>query len=138
VHIEQVSDVLWPDATLSVARGRVNTVVYRLRRVLRPGGGDIVRTGDLVSLELGDVDIDLITYRQALLGDETVRTDALAAVRGNLCHAQFPYDEWFVAARNEFAATWVDHARRALRGGSKEIDGFQPALTALGLTAEHL
>jgi DNA-binding SARP family transcriptional activator len=138
VHVEQAADLLWPGLPLDQVRRRLNTVVHRLRRALAPHGQAVIRGGDLLGLDGDDVTVDLVAYRAALTGAPALQQAALAAVRGNLCHAQFPYDEWFVGARQRFVAEWVVHARRLgarLHPGAPDLGG---ALAALDLGPEDI
>ena len=105
----------------------------RLRRALGRDGAAIVRDDDLVGLDAQRCDADLWRYRRGLAGTSGERVAALGAVRGNLCDAQFPYDERLVAERHRLAADWVRHARVAVRAGLVEPADLGPALAALGL-----
>ena len=137
VHVEQVADLLWPDATVAAARPRLSTLLHRLRRALPDGPAVVVRTGDLLSLPADDLDIDLLRLRDVLAGDGTDRLRALAAVRGNLCATQFPYDDPFIDARHRFAAEWVRHAR-ALAATDEERHLLDHARHALDLPNDAL
>lgn len=138
VHVEQLCDVLWPDAPLSSTRDRLNTAMHRLRRLLRPDGEVVGRQGDLVFLVEDQLDVDLLRYRQSLASTAGDRAGTLASVRGNLCDAQFPYDDVFLDARRVFEAEWLEAARRLCRRDGRVVTRFQPALAGLGLTTESL
>jgi hypothetical protein len=138
LHVEQASAVLWPDEELSATRARLNSLVHRLRRVLRPHGDAVGRTGDLLLLDEGRCRVDLWWFQRALTGDPDQRRRALLSVRGNLGDAQFPYDEGFVDERHRLSGEWVRHACRAHRGGEVAITDLEPALTSLKLTSDDL
>jgi hypothetical protein len=111
LHVEEAADALWPGIARDVARPRLNVVVYRLRRGLGPAGhgghgGSVRRTSDLLALEPASWEVDLFLLRRATAATAT-RQERLAAARavdGNLCHAQFPYDERLIEARRAIAA----------------------------------
>jgi DNA-binding SARP family transcriptional activator len=138
VHVEQAADLLWPGLPFDRAPRRLNTVVHRLRRSLAPEGQVVVRDGDVLRLDGDHVTIDLVAYRAALTGAPTVQQAALAAVRGELCGVQFPYDEWFVRARQRFVAEWIAHARRLTARRQAGLADLGAALAALDLGPEDI
>lgn len=100
LHVEQAVDVLWPDVPVGTGRSRLNTVVHRLRNALGTGTGTLRRIGDVLLLVPDGWDVDLFHYRQALRERSDQQLDALRRkVSGNLCHVQFPYDDYFVEHR---------------------------------------
>ena len=119
LHVEQATDLLWPDLRLDTARLRLNTVVHRLRRLLAPSGGALQRTADVLLLDPAGLDVDLFRLRREL---EVDKADAgvVAAVRGNLCHVQFPYDDLF-----------IDHRRDLGRAGGRRPPGSSPGATPI-------
>lgn len=141
LHVEQVADLLWPGLPLGPARGRLNTVVHRARRLV-PGTGELVRrSGDLVALDPAGLDVDLLAHRRALAGADAEPADrlaALAAVRGNLAQAQFPYDDLLVDERHRFVAAWLRDARELVAGGHAAPAALAPAASALGLDVRDL
>jgi DNA-binding SARP family transcriptional activator len=105
VHVEEAADALWPSTPWDVARPRLNVVVYRLRRALDHEAA-VHRTGDLLRLDPTGWDVDLFLLRKATTAG-AAHGDRLAAARaidGNLCHAQFPYDDRLIEARRAIAA----------------------------------
>jgi len=61
VSASQLIEALWGEASPETAPAIVQTYVYRLRRALRPAGGEILLTrppGYLVSVEEGQLDLD--------------------------------------------------------------------------------
>ena len=113
VHVEQVTDLLWPELPVATARPRLSTLLHRLRRSLERGPAIVIRRGDLLSLAADQVEVDLLHLRAVLADssrDRHERLAALAAVRGNLCAIQFPYEDTFIEGRRRFAADWQRHA----------------------------
>jgi hypothetical protein len=131
VHVEQAADKLWPDLTLDVARGRLNTTVHRLRRLFPDDEPVVCRRGDVIELTPDTVDVDLFRYRAAVRGGPDDQAAAVLGVRGSLCHVQFPYDEGLLQARNELAAEWLALARSLLDRGAIEPGDLAPVLDRL-------
>jgi two-component SAPR family response regulator len=131
VHVEQVVEELWPDGDPGAGRGRLSTVLHRLRRTLGPAGTAVVRDGDLLRLDPVAVVVDLWEHRAAVRQGGAAEAHALAAVAGNLCQAQFPYGERLVDARHAFAGDWARRARAAVRAGWCTADALAPAASAL-------
>jgi DNA-binding SARP family transcriptional activator len=138
LHVERATDVLWPGAGLDVTRDRLNSLVHRLRRALGDHGAAVTRTGDLLRLDPGRCAVDLWAFRRALAGPPGERAAALRGVGGNLCEAQFPYDDHLIAERHRLAGDWLRHARAAVAGGEARAPELEPALDALGLDADLL
>ena len=138
MHVEQVSDVLWPELTVAAARPRLSSALHRLRRSLHPADDVTVRHCDVLSLH-PSVEVDYFGYRRALATHDNTEDilGALAAVDGNLCEAQFPYDERLIEERHRFVAGWVHHARlHADRSESRRR--LTPVLAKLSLQADVL
>jgi hypothetical protein len=131
VHVEQAADKLWPDLTLDVARGRLNTTLHRLRRLFPDDEAVVCRRGDLIELTPDTVDVDLFRYRTAVRGDPDDQAAAVLGVRGSLCHVQFPYDEGLLQARNELVTEWSAVARRLLDRGAIDPGDLAPVLDRL-------
>jgi hypothetical protein len=131
LHVEQVGDLLWPDASLAVVRQRLNSLLHRLRRQHPAVSALIGRTDDVLLLDRSRARLDL--WALDAPGTEPAALPALlGSVRGNLCHVQFPYDERLVEARHELAARW---ARRA--AGALALDpGARPRLAAAATALE--
>jgi DNA-binding SARP family transcriptional activator len=138
LHVEQVSDLLWPDDAVLPVRFRLNSLVHRLRRALGGHGSAVVRAGDLLRLDGERCTADLWHLRRACGTAGPDRAAALAAVRGNVCAAQFPYDERLVDERHRVVGEWIGHARAAVRAGEIDTAALGPALAALGLAAADL
>ena len=98
LHIEQLGDLMWPEVDLPQVRARLNSLLYRVRRLI-PDVDDIIeRVGDLIGLRSETCAVDVVELRAALaVGGEVART-ALASVASNLCPAQFPYEEHLIEA----------------------------------------
>jgi hypothetical protein len=105
LHVEQAVDLLWPEAPPEVGRPRLNTVVHRLRTALDLAPGALRRVGDVLLLDPAGWDVDLFRFRAA--PDDTV-----GAVTGNLCHVQFPYDDFLVEQRHGLDAQIASARRR--------------------------
>jgi hypothetical protein len=105
LHVEQAVDLLWPGAAPEVGRPRLNTVVHRLRTALDLTPGTLRRVGDVLLLDPAGWDVDLFRFRAA-------PDDALGAVAGNLCHVQFPYDDFLVEQRHVLDARIASARRR--------------------------
>ncbi len=139
VHVEQAGEMLWPDSTLEVTRGRLNTVVYRLRTALGSTDHGLRRSRDLLGFDATGCDVDLLTYRHAWRsGADADRVAALLAPTGNLCQVQFPYDEFLIDARHAFVADWTRQAADLVRQGAVTPEQLQPVLAVLDLTADHV
>ena len=138
LHIEMVSDLLWPCEELRATRGRINQIVHRLRRALGDAGPRLVRRHDVLALDVSGIEVDLLDVHRALEGPPEEQRLALLSVRGNLCSSQFPYDELFVAERHRFCATWLGHARRLVTTGTVDPEELDAPLTALGLDRAEL
>ncbi len=139
VHVEQAAEVLWPDATIEVSRGRLNTVVYRVRSALGSTEHGLRRSRDLLGFDATGCDVDLLAYRDAWrTGTDAERVAALLSPTGNLCHVQFPYDESLIDARHAFVADWTRQAADLVRQGVVNTEQLQPLLARLDLTADHL
>jgi hypothetical protein len=63
---------------------------------------------------------------------------ALAAVTGNLCDRQFPYDDHFVDERHRFVAQWLALAHAAVAADPAQLPALLPAAAALGLDPADL
>jgi hypothetical protein len=106
VHVEQAMDLLWPGLDPRQARGRLSTVLHRLRRLVGPAA-DIRRVGDVLVLEPVSLVVDICRVRTALAGgDDAGAAAALAGVGANLCAVQFPYDDLLIDQRRALAARW--------------------------------
>jgi hypothetical protein len=136
LHLEQASDLLWPDLPAAATRGRLNALVYRLRSRLGGHGrqgGVVWRDGELLGIDPARSDADLWRFRRDLLGGPAERRRALVEARGLLCDAQFPYDERFVDERRRLAGLWLERARALVRAGEVTPLDLRPALAALRL-----
>ena len=111
-HREQLIDQLWPDIAPDRGRRRLNTVVWRARRLFGPertGAIVVTRTG-CINIDPAVVEIDIGPALQALSGERraaaangdpgaiheltrAVRLDANRFVAGN-------YDDWVMQARH--------------------------------------
>jgi DNA-binding SARP family transcriptional activator len=136
VNIESLSELLWPGVPLERTRPRMSSALHRLRRSAEALPDLVVRHRDLLSLSDG-CEVDLYDYRRRLRHPGT-RAAALLEVRDNICEAQFPYEEGFVAERHRFVGEWLLHARDALADGGVTMSDLLPALAALGLSAEDV
>jgi hypothetical protein len=137
LHVEQATDLLWPDLPLGVARLRLNTVVHRLRRLLGRAEPALTRTGDVLLVDPAPLDVDLLRLRREL-GAARPRAAVLAAVRGNLCHVQFPYDDLFIDQRRVLVERWWAVAAGLVARGEADIEALEPAGVALGLQPGEL
>jgi hypothetical protein len=133
LHVETAHEALWPDRPLRLRR--LNTVVHRLRDAL--GTPDVVvRRGPLLLLDPDHCWTDLWELRQRFGDPPPERARALAAVRGNLVHAELPYVEYLIDARHRFAATWLAHAGGV--GGAIGRTDLEAAAAALQLDPDVL
>jgi hypothetical protein len=135
LHIEQVGDLLWPDASLPVIRQRLNSLLHRLRRQHPAVGRLVGRTGDVVLLDRSRCGVDLDRFDAPAPGPAAT-VDALCAIRGNLCHVQFPYDERLIEARHRVAARWTHRAAEAVVLDASAGRRLTAAALALGLDPE--
>lgn len=131
VHVERASDVLWPDAGVDAGRRRLNTVVYRLRQALALDVQALRRSGDVLVLDPANWEIDLPVFRSALRDGGERAVAALKAVRGNLCHAQFPYDELFVEERRALAAEAARALQQIERAAGRPAEGLGEVLRVM-------
>lgn len=142
LHVEAAGDLLWPGEPFPATRRRLNTVVHRLRAALDGPGTDpapaVVRSGELLVLAPDVVDVDVHRYRQAVTGEGSGPVAALAAVTGNLCDRQFPYDDHFVDERHRFVAQWLALAHAAVAADPARLPALLPAAAALDLDPADL
>jgi DNA-binding SARP family transcriptional activator len=139
LHIEELGDRLWPDASLPQVRVRTNSLLYRLRRSLGTTAEDLIdRRGDLVRLNPGACAVDLFELWARVAAGGPGAGTALAAVRSNLCPAHDPYDEYLIDARRQFAAEWTAQARNAVRRHLATPDKLAAAARALEVDLEEL
>jgi hypothetical protein len=138
LHVEQASDLLWPEDGLDATRYRLNSLVYRLRRALGVHAGAVVRRGDLLHVDPERCEADLWRLRRALVKGTPERVEALLSVTGNLCDAQFPYEEQFVDERHRVCGELLGHARASVRAGEVGAAELVPVLTALDLDPGEL
>lgn len=138
LNVEQVSELLWPGEPLSATRHRLNSLVHRLRRALGEHGDALVRTGDLLQLDADRCGADLWRFRTGLAGEAAARRHALVSVRGNLCDAQFPYEDRFVYERHRICAEWLRRAREMLQVGELRLADLDASLAALDLSHDDL
>ncbi len=131
LHVEEAVDMLWPEAPLDVSRGRLSTVVYRLRSLL--GSAVIQRDGDLLRLDDEACEVDLFEFRRRLRGTPDERAAALREIRGTLCDAQLPYVDRLSRERDALRALWVSAAEAAQRSQLVTLEDLEPARTALGV-----
>jgi hypothetical protein len=113
LHVERAVDVLWPDASAEEGRPRLNTVVHRLRNQLQLADDGLRRVGDLLLLAPDAWDVDLLRLRAR---PSDVAT--LLAITGNLCHLQFPYDDFLIEERRAVAT----EAARAIEATARTAD----------------
>lgn len=108
VHVEELTDVLWPDASPEVARRRLRNVLTRLRRAVGP---IVERSGDRLELS-AEVAVDhhvLETRARRALAMEPgrARMAAIEAVlaehRGGFLPGML-YEEWTQPARHRAEA----------------------------------
>jgi hypothetical protein len=92
-----------------------------------------VRSGSTVALNTGRCELDLLHYRAALRAGRDDRLRALASLRGNLCHAQFPYDDHLVDERHRLAADWQERCHELAGDDPDLLRRLEPARRALGL-----
>lgn len=131
LHVEEAVDMLWPDAPLDVSRGRLSTVVYRLRSLL--GNAVIQRDGDLLRLDADRCDVDLFEFRRRLQGAPDERAAALREIRGTLCDAQLPYVDRLARERDALRSLWCAAAEAAQRNQLVTLEDLEPARVALGV-----
>jgi hypothetical protein len=137
LHVEQVGDLLWPEAPIPVVRQRLNSLLHRIRRQHPAVSALVGRTDDVVLLDRSRSDVDLWALDGP--GTEPEALPALlASVRGNLCHVQFPYDERLVDARHQLAARWARRAGEVLAQDPGARPRLVAAATALELDAGTL
>ena len=137
LHAEEVADVLWPGEPLEAVRGRLDSLVHRLRRALGDDAAAFVSRADgrlALAPDAAPVEVDPFRLRSALATRGGTDPALLAQVDGNLCEAQFPYDEALVDARHRLAGEWLAAARRAGASGAR-LDTLRPAARALGVEA---
>ena len=107
---ERLVDSLWPDVRGDRARHRLNTAVWRCRKLLRCDDAIVVGRGGHVSIDERSIEIDLVPVARAL-GDDNRASAARGdrAAQRQLCDAvaidasQFlagNYHEWVVQARH--------------------------------------
>lgn len=131
LHVEEAVDMLWPEALLEVSRGRLSTVVYRLRTLL--GSAVIQRDGDLLRLDETACVVDLFEFRRRLRGAPEERAAALREIRGMLCDAQLPYVDRLSRERDALRELWCSAAEAAQRSQLVTPQELELARAALGV-----
>jgi len=154
--VDRLADLLWPEIDPESGRARVNTAVYRLRKLLDLDKDELViRTRDGIELSIGsDWRVDSWEFRRLAQAGPDRALDALARYTGHFCSRQLAYDQAVLAERSALRARWVDLARAALTRGAVDpaelaqrvdeldldeaeiIEPLAEALRALGRTAQ--
>lgn len=139
LHVERAIDLLWPEVSVEVGRGRLNTVVHRLRSALDLPPEALRRVGDVLLLDPRGWDVDLFEVRAACrpadVGPQPaaieVRLAALRRVRGNLGHVQFPYDDHLTDHRRALAAELARTIREIERASPELVEELAAVRLAL-------
>jgi hypothetical protein len=131
VTTEWMLEMLWPDGDPRVTRGRLKSLLSRLRKLLDVGRDEfIVREAAGLRLEPGEWRIDSWELLDLCTGTDTDRVRAFRAYSGDLCYRQFAYDEDIEAERAALRERWLELARDLVSAGL--VDGR----TALERTRE--
>jgi hypothetical protein len=138
VHVDTLSERLWPDEDVTATRSRLNTIVHRIRRSLGEHAAVLVRREDTLGLAPSGCRVDLTELRRSRTAPAREQVALLAGVTGCMAHAQFPFDEHLVAARHAFVAEWLTRAQRLVALGSAVPAEFTDALSVLELGPEDL
>lgn len=144
---EQLMDLLWPDQDPATLANRLSVALSTVRRALDPGrsipAGDLVSTGEAVSLDLSVIDVDvehLLERSRALLARSASNTtvasgtvDIVSEVwelldrhRGEALPEE-PHADWAEALRNEVRLTTTALARLAAEAASAGADHMRAA-----------
>jgi len=78
LDVLDLGERLWPDAPLSRLSSRVATMTWQLRRTLGDHGSRVTRTPAHLSIDLSDVDVDVLAVRREASGMVASRTQAAA------------------------------------------------------------
>jgi hypothetical protein len=115
VHVEELTDVLWPDAAPEVARRRLRNVLTRLRQAVGPL---VVRSGDRLELAPEVVvdhhALDSRARRALALPPGAARAAAIEAVLADYQSGFLPgmlYEEWTQPARHRAEARQEELSR---------------------------
>jgi hypothetical protein len=125
-HVEEVCDLLWPDATAEVGRRRLRNVLARVRQA---AGDVLVRRGD--SLQLAEhVRTDVREFETAADAGDLER--ALRLHGGQLLPGML-YEEWLEPHRRRLDVlySWVRRSLVDRRFDAGDIDGALTLIEAI-------
>lgn len=106
----EVAKLLWPDESPEGGRRRLAATVDDLRERLGPG---VIRAaGDMLAVDAGLVSIDVVRFREALVGGRP--GDASAIYQGPFLDDLDPPD-------SPVLARWIEETRRALAEEARRI-----------------
>ncbi|MCC7076559.1 MAG: hypothetical protein IT198_05485 [Acidimicrobiia bacterium] len=120
--VDQLAEALWPDAAPEAARVRLNSAIYRMRRLLGLGQDELVRRRpDGIELDAaGAWRVDAWDFWDLSEGSVRDRVAAFESYAGDLCARQLAYDEAVLEARTRLRARFTDLAIELMRGGHVE------------------
>lgn len=132
--VDRVADALWGEIDLKSARTRLNTLIHRARAVLGVDRDElIVRSGDTVSLVLGDDwACDVRAWREMARGSDDEKLTAFTDY-SELASAQFAYDDAVADARRDLRNEWVALTIALLRAGRIPDQAVADAITRVGI-----
>jgi DNA-binding SARP family transcriptional activator len=111
VHREILVDTLWPHLPEARATASLHVTLSSLRHALEDAGGpQLIRDADAYALDLEEVDVDLVAFRDATSGQAFA--PALDLYRGELFPEEGPA-EWVVGPREHLRGRAVRAAREA-------------------------
>ena len=106
---EQIIDVLFPNASLSLGRKRLSDLLYQLRKALPDAG--IVAERDQVYLGVETRWLDVDVFRACLKSSRSERwTEGVRLYRGDLLLSN--YEDWLIEEREALRLNFLDMASR--------------------------
>lgn len=117
MHAEELADRLWSDDDADAKRlgGRLRTLLWEMRRVLRTQAWRLERAGPIIRLDTFGISFDLALARaEARTASGAAAADIAARLRGPLL-TRWAYDDWVRDERlaNDLLADRLDSAQAA-------------------------
>ena len=137
VTTDWLLEQLWPGEDPEVGRNRLKGLLFRSRRLLDLGRGELfVRDEHGISLVPGPAwRIDAWDFWDLSRGSTPERRQAFELYRGDLCFRQFAYDDELAAERGRLRDRWLELTLGLLAEG--EMDAGDVADRALRLGIEE-
>lgn len=112
MHVEQLGDLLWPEADAALARQRLRNVLSRLRRSVGEvvhRHGDRVALGSEVRVDVHELDAAAVRTAAGAISGEALER-AVSLYRGPLL-PEFVYEDWTAPDRQRIESVYADLCR---------------------------